>query len=350
MNRTIVDRIVNAVLYEGYILYPYRPSVKNCQRWTFGGLYPEAYCQDADNADAASNQTECLVEGGPETTVDVTVRFLHLIDRQIAELVHDSGKGIEPGFRRVPRLQIGDTVHHSWQEAEERTVELGNLSLNEIAEQMNVRRFTFSGNRRSETLRRTDGEIAGIQIREQQTIAGSIEVKAECALDGLHRLTVRVINQTPFAEADHRSRDNALLHSFVSAHVILSVHGGQFVSLTDPPERCQSAASRCRNIGVWPVLVGAEGARDTMLSSPIILYDYPQVAPESPGDLFDGTEIDEILTLRILTLTDEEKRAAAGLDNRARDLLQRTEALTREQLYSLHGVMRNPHPLSGGGT
>ena len=87
-----------------------------------------------------------------------------------------------------------------------------------------------------------------------------------------------------------------------------------------------------------------------MLSSPIILSDYPQVSPESPGDLFDGTEIDEILTLRILTLTDAEKRAAIGLDSRARDLMSRTENLSREQLYGLHGVMRNPHPLSGGGT
>ena len=101
----------------------------------------------------------------------------------------------------------------------------------------------------------------------------------------------------------------------------------------------------CRNVGGWPVLVGEEGTRDTMLSSPIILYDYPQIAPESPGDLFDGTEIDEILTLRIMTLTDEEKRAAIGLDSRARDLLSRTENLSREQLYDLHGVMR---PRAGG--
>ena len=45
MNQALVDRIVNAVLYEGYLLYPYRPSVKNRQRWTFGGLYPRSYCE-----------------------------------------------------------------------------------------------------------------------------------------------------------------------------------------------------------------------------------------------------------------------------------------------------------------
>jgi hydrogenase maturation protease len=64
------------------------------------------------------------------------------------------------------------------------------------------------------------------------------------------------------------------------------------------------------------VLVGKEGTADSILSSPIILYDYPKVAPESPGDLFDATEIDEILTLRILALTDEEKREMAAIDSR----------------------------------
>jgi hypothetical protein len=77
-----------------------------------------------------------------------------------------------------------------------------------------------------------------------------------------------------------------------------------------------------------------------MLASPIILYDYPQVAPESPGDLFDATEIDEILTLRILALTEEEKQAMAAVDKRAQALLTRTESLAREQLLGLHGTIR----------
>ena len=77
-----------------------------------------------------------------------------------------------------------------------------------------------------------------------------------------------------------------------------------------------------------------------MLSSPIILYDYPQTAPESPGDLFDGAEIDEILSLRILTLTEDEKQAAAAVDERVRALLQRTASLTRDQFLGLHGAVR----------
>jgi hydrogenase maturation protease len=136
-----------------------------------------------------------------------------------------------------------------------------------------------------------------------------------------------------------------LLRTLVSTHTILTVRDGKFVSLLDPPDAWREAAAACENVGVWPILVGAPGSTDTMLSSPIILYDYPEIAPESPGDLFDGCEIDEILTLRILTLTEEETRAAASLDGRTRDLMARTEALAREQLSRLHGTMR---PLRGG--
>src|SRR5262249_45077554 len=142
-------------------------------------------------------------------------------------------------------------------------------------------------------------------------------------------------------------RDGALLRSLVSTHAILGVRFGEFVSLLDPPEPWREAAAACRNVGTWPVLVGEEGQKNTLLSSPIILYDYPQVAPESPGNLFDGTEIDEILTLRILTLTDEEKRAAAAVDGRVRDLLARTASLARDELLGLHGTVRGLRPPPG---
>src|SRR5208282_417095 len=121
----------------------------------------------------------------------------------------------------------------------------------------------------------------------------------------------------------------ALRQALVSTHTILGVRQGEFVSLLDPPEDCREAVAACGNVGTWPVLVGEEGQRDTLLSSPIILYDYPQLAPESPGDFFDGTEIDEMLTLRIMTMTDEEKVAMAAVDERAAALLARTEALAR---------------------
>jgi hypothetical protein len=118
------------------------------------------------------------------------------------------------------------------------------------------------------------------------------------------------------------------------------VQKGEFVSLLEPPVECSEAVASCNQIGTFPVLVGEAGERDLLLSSPIILYDYPQVAPESAGDLFDGAEIDEILMLRILTLTDEEKREMRSVDERARQILERTETMPTEQLMKLHGVMR----------
>ena len=146
---------------------------------------------------------------------------------------------------------------------------------------------------------------------------------------------------------DLRSRDEALMRSLVAMHAVLSVREGKFFSLTDPPEALREATAACRNLGAWPVLVGAPGEQDAMLASPIILYDYPQIAPESPGDLFDGTEIDEILTLRIMTLTEEEKAMAGATDDRTRRLIERTESLAREQLAGLHGAVRSLSPRLG---
>jgi hydrogenase maturation protease len=137
-------------------------------------------------------------------------------------------------------------------------------------------------------------------------------------------------------------QEAVLMRTFASAHTVLRLEGGEFVSLTDPPNDCQQAAAGCQNLGTWPVLVGDEskGERDTLLSSPIILPDYPQIAPESNGDLFDGTEIDEILTLRIQTMTDEEKMEMRTVDEHARRLLERADNATGQDMLKLHGVMR----------
>jgi hydrogenase maturation protease len=176
-----------------------------------------------------------------------------------------------------------------------------------------------------------------------------VELCTERLEHELFRLRVRILNCTELPDAERLTRDEVMLRALVSTHTILEVRDGAFVSLTDPPEKWRTAAAGCRNEGTWPVLVGEPGESDAMLSSPIILPDYPQVAPESPGDLFDATEIDEILTLRILTLTDEEKAAVAALDQRGRALLERTEALAREQLLGLHGTIRGLRPVSDGG-
>ena len=150
-------------------------------------------------------------------------------------------------------------------------------------------------------------------------------------------MTVRVTN---LSDASAENRDDALLHSLASAHAVLHVSNGGFVSQTDPPPDLQEAVASCQNTGVWPVLVGDRSDAGTMLGSPIILYDYPEVAPESKGDLFDATEIDEILILRILTLTDAEKEEVRRSDERARRILERLESSPPEHLLELHGTIR----------
>ena len=169
------------------------------------------------------------------------------------------------------------------------------------------------------------------------------------SLDGeLFRLTVRVSNTTCIQKPCPLERDEALALSLVSTHTILEARGAEFVSLIDPPQEHVEATKLCHNLGTWPILVGEEGQRDTLLSSPIILYDYPQIAPESPGDLFDGAEIDEILSLRIMTLTEDEKREMRDSDERARQILERTEALPEDQLIKLHGAVRGLRRPPGG--
>jgi hydrogenase maturation protease len=317
MNRALVDRIADAVLYEGYILYPYRPAVKNQHRWTFGGIVPRAYSEAHAGSDPWSMQTECLIRGSGRTTLGVKVRFLHVLERTTRD-------GALPG--------------PAWQEAVERVVDAPDLILGELVDRPHLLPFAFP-----------PSEVVDEFVRRQEGIEGVVDISAQPLREGGFKLTVRMVNLTPLEAAEQVSRDEAMLRAFASTHTILTSREGQFLSLTDPPEDWRDAAGGCRNLGCWPVLVGEEGQTDTMLSSPIILSDYPQVAPESPGDFFDGTEIDEMLTLRILTLTEEEKRQMADTDERTRELLARTEALAREQLLSLHGTIRGLRPVKEGG-
>src|SRR4051794_4295085 len=121
MNLELAEQIANAVLYEGYMLYPYRPSsVKNRQRWTFGGIYPHAYHLAQRGMEPWTMQTECILLGHPDTMLDVRVRFLHLQDRIIGELSDPNAQldpNVEPQFRPVPFLRVGQKLYQSWQEA-----------------------------------------------------------------------------------------------------------------------------------------------------------------------------------------------------------------------------------------
>ena len=351
MNLERVEKIAEAVLYEGYMLYPYRASaVKNQQRWNFGVLCPRTYSEQQNGSDAWMMQTECLLESGASTRLNIEIRFLQIVNRTIGKLampISDLPRVGEPKFELVETLRVGNKTHAPWQEAMERKRRLLPLDTATSSFHRNVR-FRFRADRELEPVRNDDGLIAGVIIREWQTLAVAVDVEVSPLHDGLSKLTVRLYNLTPNEPKRASVRADALMQSLVSAHTILAVEGDSFISLLDPPDDLKDLAAECKNVGTWPVLVGEDGARDMMLSSPIILYDYPQIAPESPGSLFDGTEIDEILSLRIMTLTEEEKNEMRQSDERSRQILERTENMPPEQFMKLHGVLRGLRSVSEG--
>ncbi|MGA9392813.1 MAG: hypothetical protein WBV69_20455 [Candidatus Sulfotelmatobacter sp.] len=363
MNTKHVDAIAKAVLYEGYMLYPYRPSsVKNRQRFNFGVLYQKSYSEAQSGSDAWSMQTECLVQedsvqGDPAqgdplqefvTVIEVKLRFLKLVDRSVHQLSRQALEHFPADSNRfdsVPMITTDDRAIAPWQEAIECEVNLPPCKLDGIAASPLEWKFSFPAKQGTEPLCDESGRLIGSIERRQDLVEGVVEAQAVAVGERLFKVQIRVKNLTSVDKDNGQiTREAALMRSLVSAHVLLGVNGGQFVSLLEPPENLREMAGDCRNIGVWPVLVGNEGSHDTMLASPIILYDYPQIAPESPGDLFDGTEIDEILALRILTMTDEEKQEMRQSDERARKMLERTESLPMEYVMKLHGTLRELRP------
>lgn len=278
-----VEAIADAILYEGYMLYPYRrSSLKNRAGWTFGVVSPRG---DAE-ATACDLRCECLVIGGPRTELGAKLRFL---------LPHSpiEGDHASPCEIAAPDARI-----------------------DELAGRSVVVPFAF-------------GE-------DSEHIRGRLELAVSRVAANVHRLAIAVSNLTVASPAGERSQAG----SMVSTHVLLGLRDGEFA----PPREDPQAV---RHDGLWPILVGEPGHRDLMLCSPIILDDYPQIAPESPRSLFDGTEIDEILTLRILTLSDDEREEIARGDPRVRELVDRTEALAPAQLAQLHGTQRIRSETSG---
>lgn len=351
MNAALVDGIVKAVLYEGYMLYPYRPSsVKNQQRFNFGVIYPRAYSEAQGGTDAWTMQTECLILGDERAHCEIRVRFLRMVERSVLRILRPASELssiAEGNIEKVARLEVDGKIFQPWQEAAEEVIEVTEFNLSALAAQPMQWPFRLSAKQDKEAIRDEQGLIAGILQRDKNTVGGTIELSAERVTEGLFKLTVKILNASRIDEDGPISRDEALARALVSAHTILEVREGEFVSLVDPPEPFQEFAAACKNVGTWPVLVGDDGQRDTLLSSPIILYDYPQIAPESPGDLFDGAEIDEILSLRIMTLTEDEKREMRQSDDRARKILERTEAMPDEQFMKLHGALRGLRATKG---
>ena len=300
-------RVADAVLYEGYLLYPYRSSAqKNRLRWQFGVLAPRRW-SEAGGGDGWRSRTETLVEADEAATFHLRLRFLHLETR-------GEGGGAE------------------WDEGTEREVHAV---------------VGTAGLARGEALRFAFPDTPARPGYRREAVEGCMRVSA-CPLPGPYgalRLRVDVENATGWYRPG-AGREEAVRRSLVATHLLIAVSGGRFLSLADPPEWARSAAEECVNEGTWPALIG--DAAQVVLSSPIILPDHAEVAPESPGDLFDATEIDEILGLRILALTDEEKSQARRTDPRAAAIVDRLETMPPEVWQRLHGAVRSLRPAAAG--
>lgn len=284
-----IRRIANAILYEGYMLYPYRPSAFKNQRpgWSFGTLLPPAYAE-RNPGDSAFMEGQMLMSGAQGANLNTDIRFL-----QLRETAGES-----------PMEQTASLI----------------IPIKELLQRGQKTQFCSENG-------------------EGTTVEGLVEIDASPVSDSALRLTVRVSNRSNLLEPP-ATRDAALKYSLVAAHAIVQTDRGEFVSLLDPPEELRIETAACRQTGVFPVLIGDEGTRTNMLLSPIILGDYPRIAPESPGDFFDSAEIDELLTLRLLTLADSEKEELRSAGEITSNLLNRTQACTPQDLLRMHGAIR----------
>jgi hypothetical protein len=330
MTLSLARLAADAVLYEGYLLYPYRSTAaKNQVRWQFGVLGPPG-AADAGIGEESGLAVQCLVraEDGA-AAVSVHLRFLQVQRRQV-DRARDDG-----GFAPVDELASGAASWTTWDEAVEVERDLGMFGMPDLRRGVAVEVEVAGG----EDVEPVPG---GRLVRRREPLRASVSLRAEDD-DGLLRLGIAVTNTAGTAG----DKDAALRSSMIGTHLLLAGDRARFVSVIDPPEDARSAAERCTQHRCWPVLAGDGGPQgqtsDVVLAAPIILYDHPAVAPESAGPMFDSTEIDEILTLRVLTLTDEEKAQARATDARAAAVIDRCERMSPAELQQLHGVLRQPH-------
>lgn len=317
--------VADAVLYEGYLLYPYRASsAKNQSRWQFGVLGPQGAEQRGIGEDDTLS-ADVLMRPGGATLLSVVVRFLQLQHRAVERATGDGA------FAPASELVVGDRSWLTWDEAVECEIPFGPFTLAELEGSVSVPLTVPSGTE----IETVDG---GRLVRTTGALQAELTLSATPD-GGVTRVSVAVRNLAPPA-AD---KDAAIAASLIGTHVLAEVQGGEFVSLLEPAPDAADAVARCRRHRCFPVLAGPPGARDLMLISPIILYDHPEIAEQSDGALYDSCEIDEILTLRIMTMTDDEKAQARATDPLAAQIIDRCDTMSPESLLNLHGVLRDPH-------
>ncbi len=309
--------IARALLYEGYALFPYGvSSLKNRRRLSFGELSPGGRVASA-----------VPVELRPGAVLDARIGLLQPIRRTVYDQRGDE----------VVELDIGERRLVSFTEAREIEIDLGPFDALTLASEPQKIAFEAASFASIETLTDDRGAQVATVKRFGKRLSGEVRIAlgpvTKVGARDIAILSVELIHST---ESVEEHDDLSAMHS---PHLTIRIVEGAFVSVIDPPDELRPCVDRCEYEGWWPILVGTPGSRDLTLLSPIILYDYPEVAPESPGDLFDATENDELLTLSILALTDDERRSMKAMDPRTAAILARCDALG-ERLGLLHGATR----------
>ncbi|MFD7258198.1 hypothetical protein [Streptomyces sp. NPDC059874] len=335
-------QVADAVLFEGYVLYPYRASAaKNRMRWQFGVLVPPAWAPAHE--EHTFQRTEILLEPRGAATLSLELRFLHAQRRTVQQARPDGS------FEEVAELHLADRVLVPWDEGTEERVEVS-VPVAELAGAEALFPFARPAREEVEPVVDGDGRTVGRLVRRTERVSGILRLSG-AELGGPYRvlkLSAVVENTSPWApDEGSATREEALPRSLVAAHLLLGVSSGSFLSMTDPPEWAKGAVATCENRHTWPVLAGEPGRADVVLSSPIILEDHPAIAPESAGAMYDATEIDEILALRTAALTDQEKREARGTDPRAAAVIDLADSMPPEVLERLHGAVRGLRDITG---
>ncbi len=330
-------RVADAVLYEGYLLFPYTASAqKNRVRWQFGVVVPEEYARGG-NGEPAHQQTEVLLACDDGAQVTVLLRFLQVEVRRV-ELIDGDETAL------VPSLTVDGTTYVTFDEAVPRDVW---TPIEAVPGAEVLVPLAIDGAHDEELVRDAPGIVRGRIVRERWPLRGTLAIRCDAVAGApsLVKLRARVENASIVVPGE---RCAALRTAFVSTHLLLSAQNAQFISVLDPIPDAAPATATLENQHVFPVLVGESGTdaqRSSMvLSSPIILYDFPALAPQTGEDAFDATEIDELLRLSVLSLPDAERAEARATDPRARAIVEQAERLDAPELLRLHGVMDAPAP------
>ena len=332
---SVLESLTKTLLYEGYSLYPYyRTAIKNQKPIPFGVLFPSDYNKYNEHSHSAV-QSQTIFTATGDATVNITARFLHLRKTEVFQKNTDD-------YIPVFNLEINGTLYQAGWQTIERKISTGDLRISELINSSTMM-FGFDNLYNGEIIFNEKKEIVAKRIVTVSEIKGSISINVdELKDDSGFRLTVTVTNLTPVENAGMMTRDDAFLQSFLSTHIILQTTGGEFISHQDTPGKWKSAVATCRNINTWPILIDKNNT--TLLSSPIILYDYPEINSQSSGDLFDSTEIEEALLLHVNMLSDDEKKRIGSNDEKLHAMLNKVSSMTPEDLNIYHSMMKSSVP------